>query len=70
MYIFHDQLETVTSAKYLGITLQSNLKWDKHIDDITFCISNGNKTLEFLKCNLKTANQALVLPKLEYSCTV
>ena len=68
-------LESVSSAKYLGVTLQSNLKWNKHIDNTT---SNGNKSLGFLKRNLKVANteiksrtyQALVHPKLEYSCSV
>jgi hypothetical protein len=40
-YILHNHiLEPVTSAKYLGVTLQSNLKWNTHIDNIT---SNGNK---------------------------
>jgi hypothetical protein len=68
-------LESVSSAKYLGVTLQSNLKWNKYIDNIT---SNGNKSLDFLKRNLKVANteiksrayQALVCPKQEYSCSV
>ena len=66
-------LESVSSAKYLGVTLQSNLKWNKHIDNIT---SNGNKSLGFLKRNLANteiksrAYQALVRPKLEYSCSV
>jgi hypothetical protein len=68
-------LESVSSARYLGVTLQSNLKWTKHIDNIT---PNGNKSLGFLKRNLKVANteiksrayQALVRPKLEYSCSV
>ena len=75
-YILHNHtLEAVTSSKYLGVTLQSNLKWDKHIDEIT---SKANKTLGFLKRNLKTNNQntksqayqALVRPKLEYSSSV
>ena len=76
MYIFHNHiLESVSSAKYHGITVQlSNLKWDKHINDIT---SKGNKALGFLKRKLKTANQqiqtqayqALVRSKLEYSCS-
>jgi hypothetical protein len=35
-YILHNHIpESVSSAKYLGITVQSNLKWDKHINDIT-----------------------------------
>ena len=75
-YILHNHvLDTVTSAKYLGVTVQSNLKWDTHINNIT---ANGNKTLGFLKRNLKISNQqvktqayqALVRPKLEYSCSV
>jgi hypothetical protein len=77
-YILHNHLlESVSSAKYLGITVQSNLKikWDKHINDIT---SKGNKALGFLKRNQKTSNQqiktqayqALVRPKLEYSCSI
>ena len=32
-YILHNQiLESVSSAKYLGIIVQSNLKWDKLIN--------------------------------------
>ena len=61
------------STKYLGVTLQSNLKWDKHINNIT---SKANQTLNFLKRNLKIKSQkikehaykALVRPKqLEHS---
>ena len=75
-HILHNNtLESVSSAKYLGITLQSDLKWNIHIDNIA---SNANKLLGFLKRNLKVSNtnikskawQALVRPKLEYSCSV
>ena len=75
-YILHDHiLEPVSSAKYLGITLQSNLKWNQHHDNI---VANGNKSLGFLKRNLKISNtdvksrayQSIVRPKLEYSCSV
>ena len=60
------------STKYLCVTLQSNLKWNKHINNIT---SKGNQTLDFLRRNLKVNSQkikdhaykALVRPKLEYS---
>jgi hypothetical protein len=44
-YILHNHiLESVSSAKYLDITVQSNLKWDKHINDLT---SKDNKALGF-----------------------
>ena len=75
-YTLHNhKLELVTSAKYLGITLQSNLKWSKHTNNI---IANSNQQLGFLRRNLKTANVniksqaylSLVRPKLEYSCSV
>jgi hypothetical protein len=51
-YILHYHiLESVSSARYLGITVQYNLKWDKHINDIT---SKGNKALGyFLKAKPK-----------------
>jgi hypothetical protein len=57
------------------ITLQSNLKWNLHYDNI---ISNENKFLGFLKRNLTVSNtdnksrayQELVRPKLEYSCSM
>ena len=73
-YILHGHtLETESSTKYLGVTLQSNLKWNEHIDNIT---SNASRQLNFLKRNLKVASpeikerayQSLVRPKLEYNC--
>jgi hypothetical protein len=68
-------LESVSSAKYLGITLQSDLKWTQHANNI---VANANKGLGFLKRNLKTSNTniksqaylSLVRPKLEYACSV
>ena len=30
-----EKVEWVSSFKYLGVTLQSNLTWDEHIDNIT-----------------------------------
>ena len=48
-------LETVTSAKYLGVDVSSGLTWSPHIDRIT---GNANKTLGFLKCNIKKKQDA------------
>ena len=52
LHLLHSHvLETVTSAKYLGVDVSSGLTWNSHIDRI---IGNANKTLDFLKCNIKT----------------
>ena len=73
-YTLHGHiLSTETSTKYLGVTIQNNLKWNKHVDNIT---ANATKQLNFLKRNLKVpspkikerAYQSLVRPKLEYNC--
>ena len=75
-YKLHNHsLEKVDSTKYLGLTLQSNLKWDKHIDNMT---SKANQSLGFIRRNLKIASpkvkahayKALVRPKLEYCSTI
>ena len=68
-------LQNVSTAKYLGINIQDNLNWGPHIDTIT---NKANKTLGFLRRNLKignkktkeTAYKAFVRPILEYSATV
>jgi hypothetical protein len=39
-------LEKADSANYLGITIQNNLKWDKHINTIT---AKANQSLGFIK---------------------
>ena len=62
-------LEVVPSAKYLGITINQNLKWNSHISQIT---KSANSTLAFVRRNIKTSNQdtkalaykQLVRPKL------
>jgi hypothetical protein len=75
-YLLHyHTLESVSSAKYLGITLQSDLKWTQHTNNI---VASANKSLGFLKRNLKTSNTniksqaylSLVRSKLEYACSV
>ena len=68
-------LESVHSAKYLGISISSDLKRNKHIQQIS---SKANKSLSFIRRNLKIISktdknreyQTLVRPKLEYCCTV
>jgi len=75
-YKLHNHpLQHVDSSKYLGVTLQNNLKWDKHINSIT---SKANQSLGFLRRNLKISStkvkehayKTLVRPKLEYASTL
>jgi len=52
-YILHDTpLPVVNKLMYLGVTLQSNLKWDMHV---SAAISKASQTFEFLRRNFKTA---------------
>ena len=68
-------LEQVQSAKYLGITISSDLKWNKHIQQSA---AKANQSLSFVRRNLKISSklvkerayQTIVRPKLEYCCTV
>jgi hypothetical protein len=46
-YTLHNhQLDVVDSSKYLGVTINKNLRWDDHINNIT---ARANRTLGFLK---------------------
>ena len=48
-YILHGQvLEAVSSARYLGVDISSNLKWNTHMDRIA---ANAGRSLEFVKRN-------------------
>ena len=71
-YKIHNHfLSPVEHYKYLGVTIQSNLKWHKHIQLIT---SRANQTLALLKRNLRNSSIqlrerayfGLVRPKPEY----
>jgi hypothetical protein len=75
-YTLHGHiLEHDTSAKYLGCTISSDLKWVKHIS--TIC-SKANNTISFLKRNINISNKSikekaymfLVRPTLEYASAV
>ena len=75
-YTLHGQVLTLTeSTKYLGLTLTSDLKWNKHIQNIT---AKSYSVLGLLRRNLRVgstdlkvrAYQALVRPHMEYACTV
>jgi hypothetical protein len=46
-------LESVTTAKYLGITISKDMNWDTHINNIT---SKANKIIGFLRRNLLIQN--------------
>ena len=57
-------LNTVASVKYLGFTIQQDLKWDQDIHNI---YSKANKMLDFLRCNLKiSATQLIVTAYMTY----
>jgi len=75
-YTLHGHhLQCVTEAKYLGVTISADLKWDTHINNT---VGRANKTMGFLRRNLKTRNKrvkeraykALVRPLLEYASPV
>ena len=73
--LHNEALENVKSAKYLQITITSDLSWNKHIAAVA---SKANKALGFVKRNIhicselvKTrAYQAIVRPSLEYATCV
>ena len=52
LYYLHGQvLEAMTSTRYLGVDISAGLSCNAHIDRIT---GNVNRTLGFLKRNIKT----------------
>ena len=73
-YFIHNQkLALRTEAKYLGVTIGSDLSWSRHADNIT---KKANSTLGFLKTNIRSAPQAAketayktARPIVEYAAT-
>ena len=74
-YLYGHQLKQVTEAKYLGVTLDSKLNFNKHIDAVC---KKVNTMLSFIRRNLHTqlthvksqAYRMYIRPILEYSSTV
>ena len=75
-YTLHGHtLNRVKSTKYVGLTITSDLNWNKHINNIT---ARANQSLGFVKSNVTTRSRnikakvykALVRPRLEYCSTV
>jgi ribosomal protein L31E len=75
-YTLHNhKLDVVDSSKYLGVTVNMNLRWDVHINNIT---TRANRALGFLKRNLRgcktsvraRAYEAIVRPTLEYAANI
>ena len=49
-------LDNVEASKFLGVTINNNLSWDRHIDNI---VGKGNKTLGFFRRNLKDCTKPI-----------
>lgn len=68
-------LSVVSSYKYLGLNITSNLSWHMHVDNIC---SNANRMLGYLRRNFSSAPSSLKLTlyktlvrsKLEYACAI
>ena len=75
-YQLHNtSLTELNSCKYLGVTVQSDLKWSQHIHQIAV---KADCTLSLIKRNLRLASKSLreiayftlVRSQLEYASTI
>ena len=74
--MLHGQtLEVVSCARYLRVDISNDLSWKSHVTRIS---NTANKSLGFLRRNLKAKNpqlgerayKAIVRPQLEYAALV
>ena len=75
-YILYDHvLESVSSSKHLGVTINDHLTWNDHVQNT---VTSASKTPGFIKRNIRikdprireVAYKTLVRPVLEYSSPV
>ena len=74
-HLYDTSLSLLDHCKYLGVILQSNLKWNRYIEET---IAGTNSILGLLRRNIKVAStyvkdlayRALIRPKLEYASVV
>ena len=76
LYIDGGPIQIVESVKVLGVTLQNDLKWASHVDNIIKKAAKRLYILRVLKRNgldvdgLKTIFKTLIRSVLQYSCPV
>ena len=75
-YKLHGQtLESVKSSKYLGVTINDQLNWTEHVDNIA---AKGKMKVGFLRRNFKECTQitkaatytTIVRPSLDYASSI
>jgi hypothetical protein len=54
--LHHHVLQKETSTKYFGVTTQTNLKWNKHVNNIT---ASATQKLNFIKRNLRVNSKTV-----------
>ena len=69
------EIEMITNTRYLGVQIDSNVNWDKHIDTVK---TKANRTLGLIKYSkkylpsdmLNKMYRGIVEPQLSYCCSV